>query len=33
LVQRVIDELKPANIFNLTVVEEDVKFALPKELT
>ena len=33
LVQRVIEELKPANIFNLTVVEEDVKFALPKELT
>ena len=33
LVERVIEELKPANIFNLTVVEEDVKFALPKELT
>jgi len=33
LVQRVIDELKPANIVNLTVVEEDVKFALPKGLT
>lgn len=33
LVQRVIEKLKPGNIFNLTVVEEDVKFALPKELT
>jgi 4-hydroxy-3-methylbut-2-enyl diphosphate reductase len=33
LVQRVIRELKPKNIFKVRIVDEDIKFALPSELT